>query len=94
MHIDDSTNDLHAPLGTSNSTTQDGGCIFTGHTGYTNFLFCDGHVKAMLPLATVDTAEGGSGALNMWTVDNTAFASTSAAGAAITNLAYGQTNCH
>lgn len=33
-----------------------------GHLGTVNFLFCDGHVKAMKPLATVTTT-------NMWTVE-------------------------
>jgi prepilin-type N-terminal cleavage/methylation domain-containing protein/prepilin-type processing-associated H-X9-DG protein len=50
-----------------------GGNLFGGHTGFANFLFCDGHVKAMKPLATVDTAEGGAGSTNLWTVDNGPF---------------------
>ncbi len=94
MNIADTTANLHSPTGTANSTTQDGGCIFTGHTGFTNFLFCDGHVKAMLPLATLDAAEGGSGSLNMWTGDNSAFTSASDASAAVVNLAFGQNSCH
>lgn len=50
-----------------------GGDLFAGHTGFANFLFCDGHVKAMHPLATIDKAEGGSGTVNMWTVQNGPF---------------------
>ncbi|MGI4788745.1 MAG: type II secretion system protein [Janthinobacterium lividum] len=34
-----------------------------GHTGMTNFLFCDGHAKAMRPSATVLP-------VNMWSIDN------------------------
>lgn len=94
LHITDTSASLQSPLGTANSTTQASGCIFTGHTGVTNFLFCDGHVKAMRPLATLDTAEGGAGSLNMWTVDNSAFTPASDATAAVANLAYGQNNCH
>jgi prepilin-type N-terminal cleavage/methylation domain-containing protein/prepilin-type processing-associated H-X9-DG protein len=39
--------------------------MYAGHTGQSNFLFTDGHVKAMKPLATI--ANG----VNMWTNDNT-----------------------
>jgi prepilin-type N-terminal cleavage/methylation domain-containing protein/prepilin-type processing-associated H-X9-DG protein len=35
--------------------------VFPGHLGMVNFLFCDGHVKAMKPIATVQTT-------NMWSV--------------------------
>jgi prepilin-type N-terminal cleavage/methylation domain-containing protein/prepilin-type processing-associated H-X9-DG protein len=41
-----------------------------GHMGRTNFLFGDGHVKAMLPLDTLATSEGGTGSVTMWTKDN------------------------
>jgi prepilin-type N-terminal cleavage/methylation domain-containing protein/prepilin-type processing-associated H-X9-DG protein len=40
--------------------------IFAGHLGTTNFLFADGHAKAMKPLSTISTAMGGTGAVNMW----------------------------
>lgn len=43
------------------------GNLFAGHTGMSNFLFMDGHIKAMKPLATLDSADGGSGTVNMWT---------------------------
>ncbi len=82
--------------GMTNNTTQASGCIFTGHTGMTNFLFCDGHVKTMHALATVGTDQGGSGAsgVNMWTADNSAFASASDKTAALNNLNYAETSCH
>ena len=51
------------------------GCLFAGHTARTNYLFCDGHVKTLRPLQTVDAGEGGAGDLNLWTTDNSAFAS-------------------
>ena len=51
------------------------GCLFAGHAGRSNYLFCDGHVKALLPLQTVDAGEGGGGSVNMWTTDNSGFAS-------------------
>ena len=51
------------------------GCLFAGHRGRGNFLFCDGHVKSLQPLQTVDSAEGGSGAVNLWTTDNSSFVS-------------------
>jgi len=49
------------------------GNLFAGHTGRSNFLFLDFHVKSMKPLATLDAADGGSGTVNMWTNDNKAF---------------------
>lgn len=49
------------------------GNLYAGHTGYSNFLFSDGHVKAMKPMSTIDTAEGGAGTINMWTIDNGPF---------------------
>ena len=51
------------------------GCLFAGHIARGNFLFCDGHVKSMQPLQTLDSAEGGSGTVNLWTTDNSSFAS-------------------
>jgi len=51
------------------------GCMFAGHTARTNCLFCDGHVKALRPLETLDVAEGGAGTVNMWTTDNSPLAS-------------------
>jgi len=53
------------------------GCLFVGHTARANCLFCDGHVQTLRPLQTVDAAEGGAGTLNMWTTDNSGFASSS-----------------
>jgi prepilin-type N-terminal cleavage/methylation domain-containing protein/prepilin-type processing-associated H-X9-DG protein len=66
------------------------GSLFAGHTGYSNFLFCDGHVKALRPMATLDTAEGGSGSINMWTIDNGSFDSSGDATRADTVLSYSQ----
>ena len=96
INIIDTANGQQSPLGTANNTTLASGCIFTGHTGMTNCLFCDGHVKTMHPLATVGTDQGGSGSpgINMWTVDNSAFASPADTAAAIGNLKYAETTCH
>jgi prepilin-type processing-associated H-X9-DG protein len=49
------------------------GNLFAGHQGHANFVFLDGHVKAMRPLQTLDTVDGGSGSVNMWTNDNANF---------------------
>ncbi|MEO7717113.1 MAG: DUF1559 domain-containing protein [Capsulimonas sp.] len=46
------------------------GNLFAGHTGMANFLFIDGHVKAMKPLATLDQTSGGSGQTNLWLSDS------------------------
>lgn len=55
------------------------GNLFAGHTGFTNFLFMDGHVKAMRPLATLDQSDGGSNTTNLWTTSNGNFTSGTAA---------------
>jgi prepilin-type N-terminal cleavage/methylation domain-containing protein/prepilin-type processing-associated H-X9-DG protein len=40
--------------------------LFAGHLGTSNYLFMDGHVKAMRPYATISTANGGTASVNMW----------------------------
>ncbi len=45
------------------------GVIFAGHTGFSNYLFSDGHVKAMRPLQGLDKTDGGASDINMWRVD-------------------------
>jgi len=44
-----------------------GGMDFTNHLGSTNFLFADGHVKALKPSATYSLPGG----VNMWAIDPT-----------------------
>ncbi|MEO7719144.1 MAG: DUF1559 domain-containing protein [Capsulimonas sp.] len=46
------------------------GGLFCGHTGMTNVLFCDGHVKAKRPEALLGTSALGS---NPWTADGAPF---------------------
>ncbi len=49
---------------------------FAGHTGVSNFLFADGHVKAMHPLATMNECDPASCTpkqVNYWTRDNSGF---------------------
>ena len=58
-----SNNDLEMVIGTS--PTYITNSRFQSHTGYANFLFADGHVKAMRPTATATSAP----VLNMWTID-------------------------
>lgn len=49
--------------------------LFSGHLSTGNYLFVDGHVKALRPLATVPTGAAwtGTGTVVMWTRDNAAF---------------------
>jgi len=56
--------------------------LFNGHLSTGNFLFCDGHVKSLKPIATLDQASGGGSPVNLWTNDNKPFSS----GGALTNL--------
>ena len=44
--------------------------LFVGHLNTSNYVFLDGHVKAMKPLQTLGTAESGAGAVTMWTKNN------------------------
>jgi prepilin-type processing-associated H-X9-DG protein len=55
-----------------------GSSLFAGHTGYSNYLFLDGHVKALRPMDTLDTQDGGSANTNMWTLNGTSFTSNGA----------------
>lgn len=43
--------------------------LFTGHLGTSNYLFADGHVKAMRPMQTIQGA-------NLWYRDNSAISAT------------------
>ena len=49
------------------------GNLFSGHTGTSNYLFMDYHVKALRPMATLDKPDGGGSDVNLWTVDNSNF---------------------
>lgn len=69
------------PQGSSNSWSDfnildpgnHSGTLFAGHLGTGNYLFCDGHVKALRPFQTVTPALGGSADVNMWHRDNYTF---------------------
>jgi len=47
------------------------GKLYAGHMGFTNYLFTDGHAKAMKPLQTYFTGEDKIS--NMWHRDHSAF---------------------
>jgi len=53
--------------------------LFCGHTQTGNYLFCDGHAKALRPWGTMSTADGGTASANYWTVDNQSFSASSVA---------------
>ena len=50
------------------------------HTGRSNYLFCDGHVKTMIPSST-------GSPINMWNVNNTTNIGDTTPGPALPNLA-------
>ena len=52
------------------ATTSYGQRLFTGHLGTTNYLFSDGHVKALRPMQTVQ-------GVNLWYYDNSPFGANS-----------------
>jgi prepilin-type N-terminal cleavage/methylation domain-containing protein/prepilin-type processing-associated H-X9-DG protein len=47
--------------------------LFAGHNGKSDFLFADGHVKALDPIQTMSTNDGGAGSVNMWSRDGQSF---------------------
>jgi len=47
--------------------------LFAGHLNTSNFLFMDGHVKSLKPLATMNAVDGVDGPKNMWSIDNAPF---------------------
>jgi prepilin-type N-terminal cleavage/methylation domain-containing protein/prepilin-type processing-associated H-X9-DG protein len=47
--------------------------LFAGHTGQSNYLFCDGHVKSLHPFATLSQADGGTADVNYWTRNTLSF---------------------
>ncbi|HEX5324660.1 MAG TPA: hypothetical protein VFW40_12805, partial [Capsulimonadaceae bacterium] len=47
--------------------------VFAGHSGFSNYLFADSHVKAMKPLTTLATQDGGTASVNLWTRDGKPF---------------------
>jgi prepilin-type N-terminal cleavage/methylation domain-containing protein/prepilin-type processing-associated H-X9-DG protein len=58
---------------------------YNGHLSMGNYLFADGHVKAMKALSTVSTTMGGSGGVNMWSRDNQDFTDSVPEASALTN---------
>ncbi len=49
--------------------------LFADHAGMTNYIFADGHSKALLPYQTLTIGEGGSQTVNFWRRDGTPYAS-------------------
>ena len=58
----------------------DNGEVPINHSGRSNYLFCDGHVKTMIPSST-------GSPINMWNVNNTTNIGDTTPGPAPTNLA-------
>lgn len=57
----------------ANGSGNNNGNLYSGHTGTSNYLFMDSHVKALRPMATLDKPDGGGSDVNLWTVDNSNF---------------------
>jgi prepilin-type processing-associated H-X9-DG protein len=53
------------------------GALFAGHTQNSNWLFCDGHVKALHPFGTLSTLDGGTASSNYWVRNGVAFSDSS-----------------
>jgi len=51
------------------TNSNDANALFNGHLQTSNYLFADGHAKALKPLGTVDASAGGSSSVNMWKKD-------------------------
>ncbi len=67
-----------ARSGVETDNVNQNGHLFSGHTGMANFLFADGHAKAMRPLATINECNPGTAGcrpqqINLWPRDNAPF---------------------
>lgn len=71
IEVQEQTNEGYADANVLNHYTGFNHDLYSGHTGMSNYLFCDGHVKALKPMATL--APCGSAPVNYWTVDNSVF---------------------
>jgi prepilin-type N-terminal cleavage/methylation domain-containing protein/prepilin-type processing-associated H-X9-DG protein len=63
----------------NDTSSGSGGGLFAQHTGMSNFLFADGHVKALRPFSTVDASLGGTAEVNLWARDSMPFNATDGA---------------
>lgn len=94
VEFDGSYPDYHVTSTFLNFFDSPGSLLYAGHTGHGNFLYMDGHVKAMRPLDTLDRQDGGSADINQWTMDGTSFTvngATDADSKGLTDLRYSQT---
>ena len=64
--------DVYPDVGMLNPYTGINHDLFAGHGGLSNYLFVDGHVKALRPFATLP-APCGTAPANLWTNDNSNF---------------------
>lgn len=77
------------------ATCTSAGSLFAGHSGVGNYLFADGHVKGMKPLATVNNDDGTG--TNLWDKEGKPFTDTTVGYSATTqatvkgNLSFAQT---
>jgi prepilin-type N-terminal cleavage/methylation domain-containing protein/prepilin-type processing-associated H-X9-DG protein len=67
-----------ARSGVATDNVNQNGHLFSGHAGMANFLFADGHAKAMKPLSTVNECSPGTAGcvarnINLWARDNAPF---------------------
>lgn len=70
---------IPATYGVETDNTNSAGNLFSGHLGTSNYLFADGHVKAMKPLATVNECAPSASCVpaqaNLWVRDQSPFVS-------------------
>ncbi|BDI28969.1 hypothetical protein CCAX7_10200 [Capsulimonas corticalis] len=78
------TNEGYADANILNHYTGANNDLFAGHNGVSNYLFADGHVKALKPMATIFPC--GSAPVNYWTVDNAPFPGSCADGDGVSVL--------
>jgi len=69
-NVDPTDGNFSGDTGTTNPHSS---CLYAGHSGVSNYAFCDGHVKSQKPFATLSQRDGGSGSTNQWTIDGKDF---------------------
>jgi prepilin-type N-terminal cleavage/methylation domain-containing protein/prepilin-type processing-associated H-X9-DG protein len=67
------------------------GHLFAGHLGTSNFLFSDGHVKAMNPLLTMPSTKTDTSRVNMWKRDGSNWTGTSTFNEHLATMTFAQT---
>jgi prepilin-type N-terminal cleavage/methylation domain-containing protein/prepilin-type processing-associated H-X9-DG protein len=80
------SNDDYAYWTAHRNTSEAHPFLFAGHLSTSNYLFADGHVKALKPMQTLHTTDGGTASVNMWMRSGISYPNATNASKATSNL--------